>query len=476
MTTMYVAVRAYKLSIVHDEAFTYTNYVTAPIIDTILYKEHFPNNHYLNSVLASISTRIISTDSIVALRLPSLLSYLIYIASAVAIATRVRSKLLGIALFVFLLTNLFVLEQFSLARGYGIGIAFMLASLAFLLYSFGSKEFRRLYQNIAVLLAAISLLANLTFLLFLIALLIYLLSSNFIVMFKGVSIRSRQVMRASAKYVDEIFALPIIAAGAIAFVSEAIIDQRTAGQFYYGGQGFIADTIGSIIKTSYNVFTSRYDSFILLVALITAAVPLILFVLYLWRNRNSKQANYSVALILFLLVSINVALHIITDTPYFLERTAIFLYPLYLVAVFLLLDGILKKYPAIELGVKTVAVCLLLVHLLLVSVKMNLTSSYTWRYDANTEEAIQFIVGKGVTEETQICVHWKLSPASGYYLEKEEMSQNMLLYNSSSGVIIPIDSLISKCQYVYSVGEIHSIESDYKQTYYSTSDTYIYYR
>lgn len=162
----YEAARAARLAFTYDEATTYLNSIAPGLLSCFRFDS--ANNHLLNSLLAGLSSLLGGTSEFV-LRLPNLLAFPVYLVFAFLILDRfVKKKLIVAAGFVLLAANPYVLDFFSLCRGYGLSLAFLMASLYFL-FSFlkrAARDESGLYRPLRYSLAAASLavLANFTLL------------------------------------------------------------------------------------------------------------------------------------------------------------------------------------------------------------------------------------------------------------------------------------------------------------------------
>lgn len=164
----YVVARAIEVPFTYDESHSYLHYVGAPLRTIVFFHGDVDaNNHTLNSLLMTLAARWAGRSEL-ALRLPNVAAFAGYAAAALFLIRRLRhagSRTLGAVL---LLLNPFVLELFSLARGYGIALAFVLGSLTALTAAIelGPGEepaaLRRL--SLATALACCSVFANLAFL------------------------------------------------------------------------------------------------------------------------------------------------------------------------------------------------------------------------------------------------------------------------------------------------------------------------
>ena len=123
----YVVLRAALVPIVHDEAATFFHY--------ILSGNFWPgnahwdaNNHVLNSALTYLSTCVFG-EALLALRLPNVLAYVVWIYAVGLLARRCSTVVVRWSLVLALLFCPFVLDFFSLCRGYGLGMAFFLVAI-----------------------------------------------------------------------------------------------------------------------------------------------------------------------------------------------------------------------------------------------------------------------------------------------------------------------------------------------------------
>src|SRR5205085_1395777 len=118
--------RAATYPFTHDEALTYAGFTSEP------FWAGDANNHLLNTWLMRACAVAFGTSEL-SLRLPNVLAFLLYLTCAMLLLERIDSTLTRVAGFVLLAMNPFVLDFFALARGYGLAMAFLLASLYLLL-------------------------------------------------------------------------------------------------------------------------------------------------------------------------------------------------------------------------------------------------------------------------------------------------------------------------------------------------------
>ena len=130
------AVRAARVPLTYDEANTYLSFISPNFL--AVFNFNTANNHFLSSLLAKISSAMAGSSELV-LRLPNLLAYAAYLLFAFLILNRfIKIKIIILCGYLLLSLNPFVLDYFSLCRGYGLSLGFLMASL-FFFFSFLDK-------------------------------------------------------------------------------------------------------------------------------------------------------------------------------------------------------------------------------------------------------------------------------------------------------------------------------------------------
>jgi hypothetical protein len=173
---VYVTYRAYNLSLTYDECLSYEI-----VLDANHKLASTANNHLLNTFLMRICHNIWGNNEFV-LRLPNVIAFFIYVFFSIKILLEHKTKVfLFIVGFSLLLLNPFLLDFFSLARGYGLSIALFIGGYYYITKAveLSSEEGKLGYddtinQNIllSLLFASLSTFANLTMINFLITIII----------------------------------------------------------------------------------------------------------------------------------------------------------------------------------------------------------------------------------------------------------------------------------------------------------------
>ncbi len=151
---IYVAIRSVTVPLANDEAATFFNFVHTANFLPFVNDYWTANNHYLNSALTWVSYEVFGLHEW-ALRLPNLLSLLLYLYFLFQLGKRLTSTWLKWLFWLPLLFSHYLMEFYGYSRGYGLSITFLLGSIHFLLLSQEVQTAR--YKNLLLSLLMISL-------------------------------------------------------------------------------------------------------------------------------------------------------------------------------------------------------------------------------------------------------------------------------------------------------------------------------
>ncbi|MBK7295252.1 MAG: hypothetical protein IPI91_00640 [Flavobacteriales bacterium] len=133
----FVSYRAWNTSFTHDECYSFMYYPRDSVIDILLYKEPFTNNHILNSLGMKWSEEVFGNSEF-SLRIPNLLALLLFFIYCILLFRRLPI-LIAIPGFLLMNSNSFLMEMFSIARGYGLSFGFLMMGI-YHLSKAGSKS------------------------------------------------------------------------------------------------------------------------------------------------------------------------------------------------------------------------------------------------------------------------------------------------------------------------------------------------
>jgi hypothetical protein len=383
----YVIIRGFTLGITHDEALTYK------IIQGDEILKGTANHHWLNTQLSALSTSLFGAKEF-ALRLPNILSFAVFWFFLFRISkTFLKSSFTQLTLVLLLCGNPFILEFFSLCRGYGLSIAFVTASLFYVFRIVDLKSDSKPVQYyLATGFAILALSANLNTLnYFLIAVALIVLSA---LVFKP------------KKQVVLLFILVILSGISLYFSLERLFFLKDKKELYFG-TGNLNSTIDNLIYSSFyfrdgfkEVFILRYLVYILLLLAGFLAI-------------RRKQLFSPGAFALIILTSILIALvaeNLLFEALYPINRSSLYLYPIILLAFLLNMD---------ELKFKVVRYLIIAGSISFVVVNIpfyNFRKTLTWSEDSCIKEAMLFIKNniKDDSIHTLECT-WLYEPMVNYY-------------------------------------------------------------
>ena len=159
---IFMVKRTAEAAFTFDEAATYLNYISASPV--AIFNFNSANNHLVNTLLAKLAWTLGGSSEFV-LRLPNLLAFAVYLLFSFLILDRfVKNKIIAVCGYLLLSLNPYVLDFFSLCRGYGLSLAFLMASLffffCFLDNAVKNKPDRHRLLNLSLAAAALAVLSN----------------------------------------------------------------------------------------------------------------------------------------------------------------------------------------------------------------------------------------------------------------------------------------------------------------------------
>ena len=314
--TIYIIVRARMVPITIDEVATIFNHTTRSLWDMVTYeKDATPNNHIFHTLLVNFTTWFLGIHHVTA-RIPALLGGLLYFWAARRIAALSTHSWLRIFTLVVLLGNPFLLEFFSLARGYGLASGCMLASIYFALKHGQTGTLLTLAGS--SLCAFLAVWSNFT-------LLNFYLPYTFIMVFWLIQHHKQHLLGK--------FSIFLLGIGVTALATvQPIMAMRASDQFrFWSSNGFYADTLSPLVKSAVNKLSIFGPSTSVILVNLVLVFCLLGWVISLvkWVRNYGRFDQYTFVSTLFLgTVCYNVLQAIVLKVPYLDARTSLFFYPL----------------------------------------------------------------------------------------------------------------------------------------------------
>ncbi|MEM6967403.1 MAG: hypothetical protein AAF573_21745, partial [Bacteroidota bacterium] len=372
----YTSLRAHLLSFTCDEASTYFSHLPRSVFQCF-YSEvcwSDANNHLLNTFLMQVSTGIFGVSEWT-LRLPNLFGHFLFLVFSTLLVRRFSSNFwVGLAGFCLLNFNPYLLEFFSLARGYGLGIGWMMMSIYFLMRWIEEPKWTLgMYCYVGAIFSVLSNFVFLNYWASLCAVFILLIFFEKIGLKKALDFRW--------------LSLPFVSAIVLFFLLVKPIQfLRNKGEFVFGKESFW-DSFEGLVRVS--LMSQGYLHPYTTHTFIGIAISLLIFsTLYGFYHygKNQKQLiskiHFAAVLLLALLLLGVFVQYYLLDVKFLEGRKATMLLPLFGLNVYVLLQqlyhrGFLKLVTIFSIGISTFS----FVHF---QRTFDLQETIEWSYDAQT--------------------------------------------------------------------------------------------
>jgi hypothetical protein len=417
---VYTTLRAYLMSITWDEAATYIEYVRNGKIILNTYDFMSANNHILNTFLMVVFTKAFGVSEFV-MRIPSLMAHVLFLFYSLLLLKNLGNKWLVIAAFIIVNANPYLLDFFSVARGYGLSIGLMMTSIYYF-YLFHVREEKGRYATITIFTGGVAVIANFVLLNYCLVVfgLIVLLSIYF-------SSLSDKSSLDKAKSAIRMLAVPtLLMLILLLFVIPITMQLKDVGALFFGGEeGFWKSTVNTIIDRSfyelgYNYLFQRLTKWFIIIVLISATV---LVVFRFLKKKMESIALFLMSLLLLIgLCSLSTVIQrFVFGTPYLLDRTALFLMVLFSL-IFVFFIGVLAKEKKSFMWISCISAIPVLIHLFWA---FNLTYVLEWKPDADTKEMLEDLdkikkIPKG-KETISIGMPLIFEASTNYYRERNNL-------------------------------------------------------
>lgn len=312
--------------ITHDEAATFFYYVQGKSFIPF-FADADPNNHVLNSALTSVFYSLFG-DSLISLRLASLLFFPLYFYFVIKIAGKIKNTFVKwVFILVFVFSNGLV-DFFSLCRGYGMSMALLMGSIYYLIQALQTNKTK--YQPAFLSLALLAFLANMT-----------LLVSFLMIFIFFVYLQIKDISNGNKK---NILILPasvfLIAILLLPLIKYLFMLQNTGGLYYGSHGGFWTFSVPSVLY----MLTGISSSIVPYVVLMLFLLMIIFFVIQL-RNKLLPLSS-SPELIFFTLLSGSIAgvcfMGSVMNVNYPEDRTGLYFFPYFIGNLCFLTDKIVS--------------------------------------------------------------------------------------------------------------------------------------
>lgn len=394
---LYIIVRAYNIGFTHDESISYT--MTMGDKGWTL----TANNHWLSTLFSFFLAKVFRYTEII-LRLPNVLAfggYAFFGFRFLQINCQATfAKYLGACL---LLLNPFLLEFFSLFRGYGLALGATMA--VFFYFSKILQRYKTLTYLKIVCWSLFAIYANYAFLFIIFAL-------HFCYFFYS--------WRLAAEELKKYWGVNIVFLGCLvpAFWNLKILAQTN--QLYYGGHtSLLTDTFLPLIEKSFSCSLLGSCSYLFLCLLLSF---LLIHILQVSKAKNTTffASTFMVLVLLF------PSLYWLLGIKFPINRTALYFIPLVALWGSLSVDNMLffsKKL--VGTLAKVGAIILLLASLLNFSKQANLTFHVASRGESEIKNMLLRLaseVKQNPASKITLCADWTFEPTLNYYQKTQKLT------------------------------------------------------
>ena len=279
----FIIVKAIVVQITVDEAYTLTMLTKESVWNLVSYESSYTNNHILNSLLCKLSFSIFGMNQLAG-RLPNILSFLLYFWFVWQFSRRFfKDNAIGLMFVAVMLGNPYMLEFFSLARGYGLSFALMMPSIYYAARYVLEHHYKSL--PLSILFSILAVYAQFALLHFFLALnfLIFLFETQKYVLTKDLTVLKKDI---GTQIVGAILLGLLVYAPFKAILKDNQIS-------YYGSKNIWDDSLVSIISRSLygQGYFSGHTVTIFKNLMVVLFVFLIFNCYYQFKNRKNNLVN-----------------------------------------------------------------------------------------------------------------------------------------------------------------------------------------
>lgn len=405
--------RADAASFTHDESYSYMYYPRLSIAELLGHTEAFTNNHLLNSLGMKLCERWFGASEL-ALRGPNLMALVLYLVYG-ALFLRPLPALAAALGYPLLIGNTYLMEFFTLARGYGLSFGLLMMALYHLHQALVTQRVAHLALfHLACILAS---LANLT--------LLGTHVAGLLTWYLALALRYRAGGEVRGALRNGTVINLIMCTLACAILAGPVGNVLSENALDFGGKGGFYQTT---VLTWARSMAPRHQAGDTVVALLQAAIVLVTVVaVVLLVKRYLRAGQEASATSLALLVVSGLLLfsclgaelqHHLFGVDRLVDRFALFLVPLVLLLFVLVMAEAMTRQLRVWASALLAGVAL---HSSLsFASDFGPFKSIEWQYDVNTEQAVRAVL-KDIAEHpldqrpATVAGNWLLEPSWNFY-------------------------------------------------------------
>jgi hypothetical protein len=362
------------------------------------------------------------------LRLPNILAHGIYILSTIGMVKMLNNKWLILPGFVLLNFNPYLLDYFSLARGYGLASGFMAASLLFMFKYLKNQKIRDI--SFCFFFATLSIFANLSWLNF------YLALAGVFFFYLLIGLLNKTINTRSSLFFIRL--VPVFSCSVFIFLALHRPVQKLVAykELFFGGHdGFWKDTIYSLMRDTLYIQSAEKFALPLMIVMLSffgLSLAALVILLIARKFSNLNHPAFVCIILLFIAGFSTIVQHYLLGTLFLTDRTALLFVPLFALYFISFLDLISeKKYPGLVSFALASGSSLFMGGVFLNA--LNLHSVRDFKYDSNTKamlEALAKDIPDPAKKERSIYLGaiWVHIPSIMYYQQTHNLYWMKPLY------------------------------------------------
>ncbi|MFX0102721.1 MAG: ArnT family glycosyltransferase [Candidatus Hodarchaeota archaeon] len=307
----------------------------------------YANNHPLNTLMIMFFTSFLGISEII-LRIPALIGLIIYELSIYKISNLVFKRYFSLLSIIILVSNPFLIDYFSLARGYSLALGFLMLGIYYFLTTLESRNSIVKKNFLCLFFISISVLALLTFIYALLAILAIMVLLSMKKSFEEIARMGSNAnengflskIKVLFKTIFKDVFLPLIPCALLllSLLTKFVLDLIRLERLYYGVDLFLS-TLSSLTYYSFSWNDSVLNKILDATGTISSYLIIILAIFFVIKNVIIKQKRrvykkdnpllFTVLLLLFI-TGIIFFHHVVQPEILYLEgRTAFFYIPIF---------------------------------------------------------------------------------------------------------------------------------------------------
>lgn len=377
---LYSILRSAMMCITTDEAFSYLVYVTKNAFLPPSYDFMTANFHMLNTWGMIICNTIFGSDEW-SLRLPNVLAHAAWLFFTARFALKSRSTWNAVAVYILLNVHPYLLDFFSVARGYGISFGFIAGALWYM-HCYTERKLTK-HLVLSLLFAGFAVWAS--------SVMFHVFSAIAGVL-AGVILFTKHDDNSIRHKIIQLIAIAVMSAVMILPIVPIVVQMKEAGALVWGTQslwGFTLRNLGALVLYDVDgsiVMDKTVSDFGLAAALILIGAIVLAGIFR--KSIPPKLPLVAMAAVLMLCFASVILHHFFLDTPYPYTRTGLFLFVVLIFTVAIAVrDNIIGNN--IALGICIVVIPL---QLWTASSDFNLRHTEEWQFCEDVEIALDEII------------------------------------------------------------------------------------